>query len=326
MAKIFISYSSKDDKFAKKLASDLTKLGHKPWLDKWQIKVGECIPSKIEQGISDADYIIVVLSNNSVKSGWLDREWKIMYWKEIEEGESLILPVLIEQCKIPTLLKTRKYANFSKNYALGLVELASSINPIIKFSKIEDIKTANFSSDISNLISRTQNRNIPLSQSITEALELALKMKNSILESFCRKELTGWRQGKIDRKEDKIPTYRLIETFVSPIAQINLQYFGWGGNVSNIFDYMRRESEYFFPSKIFVPDSISEIESKIHIDSQKGIMTITMKQKDFIPNSDQPDLPVFVYFRPNSYLNVLESIRVELIKRLLDLLPQVENK
>lgn len=127
MAKIFISHSSKDKKFVRELASDLEKLGHKPWLDEREIKTGESIPSKIEQGISKADYMIVVLSKDSVKSEWVKKELQPMHMYETEQKKKLILPVLISDCKIPPLLKPIKYADFRKSYSVGLVELMEKI-------------------------------------------------------------------------------------------------------------------------------------------------------------------------------------------------------
>ena len=56
MAKIFISHSSHDKGFVRKLAKDLKSIGYEPWLDEWEIKVGDCIVSKVEHGIADADY------------------------------------------------------------------------------------------------------------------------------------------------------------------------------------------------------------------------------------------------------------------------------
>jgi hypothetical protein len=61
MATIFISHSSKDNEFVRKLASDLKELGHDVWLDESAIKVGDCIVSGIETGIREAEHVIVVL-------------------------------------------------------------------------------------------------------------------------------------------------------------------------------------------------------------------------------------------------------------------------
>ena len=84
MAKIFISYSSKNKAFARRLSEDLNRMGHEPWLDEWAIKVGECIITKIDRGIADSDFVVIILSSHSVKSGWVEKEWKTKYWYEID--------------------------------------------------------------------------------------------------------------------------------------------------------------------------------------------------------------------------------------------------
>lgn len=129
MARIFISYSSKDIEFANRLASDLKELWHKPWLDEWEINIGEGITSRIKHGISEADYMIVILSPHSVKSDWVRKELKAMHRKEIKQEKSMILPVLIDDCKIPSFLKDKKYVDFRKNCSVGLVRLINAINP-----------------------------------------------------------------------------------------------------------------------------------------------------------------------------------------------------
>jgi len=327
MAKIFISYSSKDKEFAKKLASDLSKLKHNPWLDEWEIKVGECIPTKIEQAVSRADYVVVILSPNSVKSGWVDKEWKMKYWEEINKNKILVLPILIKDCEIPLLLKTKKYADFrNNNYSVGLVELMSSISPFVReIPKSEEIISVNYGSDISNLLGKIQSGKIPLSQCITDALLIAKKIKNSTFELFCRNELIGWTREKLDEYPDEYPAYRQIEAFISA-SKINLQYFGWGGIASNIFDHMRSDKENFIPVKTFAPEPVSMIESKLPKDPQKNIVTKEVSLKDFIPETKTPNKPMFLYVRAGAFISILESIRTELTKRLLDLLPEIKNE
>lgn len=323
MAKIFISYSSEDEKFAMRLASDLEELGHQPWLDKWNIKVGESIPSKIEHGINEADYVAIILSPHSVKSTWVEREWKAKYWDEIEQSETLVLPILIQDCEIPTLLKTKRYADFRKTYAVGFVELMGSIEPIIKRNiESKEIKPTNYSTDISSLLAEIHSANTSLSKCLARALEIAQGVENISLEQFCRNELKGWDQSD----PGKIPGYRHIEAYVSPFGQINMQYIGWGGNPSAVLDYMRRDTKNFFPYKLAIAYPVSKIESKSPKNAPKGILKTTMRLADFITESKNPEAPVFVYARGDSYISILESIRAELTNRLLDLLPRVEIK
>lgn len=127
MTRIFISHSSKDIKIAEQLAIDLRNNGYSVWLDMWQIKVGQSIVQEIEQGIESANFLIVLLSGHAVASNWVNHEWKTAYWDEVNEDTVIVLPVLIEKCQIPKLLRTKKYANISESYAQGLSEIFEAL-------------------------------------------------------------------------------------------------------------------------------------------------------------------------------------------------------
>ncbi|MBC7876788.1 MAG: toll/interleukin-1 receptor domain-containing protein [Anaerolineales bacterium] len=126
--KVFVSHSSQDKAFATQLAFDLSNAGYHPWLDNWEIFAGDSIPNKIAVGIKDCDFVLVILSKNSVNSHWVEREWEAKYWDEVQSGEIKVIPVLLNECAIPQLLKTKKYANFTWNYANGLDEILLALN------------------------------------------------------------------------------------------------------------------------------------------------------------------------------------------------------
>src|ERR1700741_3495252 len=128
MGTIFISYSSRDKEIARRLASDLKIRNHQVWLDEWQIHVGECIPTKSVEGIESANFLIVLLSQHAVNSAWVEREWKMAFWDEVNANTIAILPVRIEPCTIPKLLQTKKYADLSESYESGLHELVVAID------------------------------------------------------------------------------------------------------------------------------------------------------------------------------------------------------
>lgn len=125
--RVFISHSSKDDDFSRWLAVDLGNLGHRPWLDEWEIRVGHSIPKRISEGLGSCDVLIVVLSPNSVSSGWVEREWHSKYWDEVGGDRVIVIPVLIESCEIPILLKHKRYADFRVSHQEGLKELLGAI-------------------------------------------------------------------------------------------------------------------------------------------------------------------------------------------------------
>jgi len=201
MSKIFISHSLADQVFSRILAEDLKKNGHQPWLDEWNIKVGDCILTEIESGISDSDYIVIVLSKNSVNSGWVDREWKTKYWHEINKQKKYLLPVLIENCEIPELLKTKKYADFREGYPKAFNELLSSIN-----SEMPITEKKGFLQNNSNL-SELTDIFISLSRDLYEPSEEEYE-KFSLL----REELYENIMGLFDRKIDRIPILMKLQS------------------------------------------------------------------------------------------------------------------
>ena len=125
--KVFISHSSKDKHFVNTLATDLHNCGIEPWVDEWKIRVGESIPTKIGNGIKESDFVILVLSKSSTRSKWVEAEWQAKYWHEIQKGRVALLPILLEDCEVPELLKTKKYADFTEGYYEGLTRVLDAI-------------------------------------------------------------------------------------------------------------------------------------------------------------------------------------------------------
>lgn len=127
-ARVFISHSSVDKQFAIWLAVDLRSAGYRVWFDEWDIKVGESIPHGIGVGLDECDFVAVVLSSQAVQSRWVENEWLANFWDEMEQGRARVLPILLEDCTIPTLLKTKKYADFRSDHEKGLEDLLHALS------------------------------------------------------------------------------------------------------------------------------------------------------------------------------------------------------
>lgn len=70
---------------------------------------------------------MVLLSKNSVESGWVNAEWTSLFWDEISEQKIKVIPILLEDCKIPRFLKTKKYVDFREEYNIGINELVRAL-------------------------------------------------------------------------------------------------------------------------------------------------------------------------------------------------------
>ncbi|NOU17231.1 MAG: toll/interleukin-1 receptor domain-containing protein [Bacteroidales bacterium] len=120
---VFISHSSKDKLFADKLVKDLTKVGVPVWYDKFDIQLGDSIPGKINEGISNSKHFIIILSKNATNSKWVNEELNAALIKQINLTGTFIIPLLLEDCDVPPLLSHRAFADFRKDYKIGIDEI-----------------------------------------------------------------------------------------------------------------------------------------------------------------------------------------------------------
>jgi len=67
----FISYSSKDEAFARRLYADLQSNNVRCWFAPKDLKWGEKIRAGIDQAIHLHDTLLLILAKYSVTSGWV---------------------------------------------------------------------------------------------------------------------------------------------------------------------------------------------------------------------------------------------------------------
>jgi len=112
---IFLSHTSDDKPFARRLRKDLLNHGvPRVWLDEAEIQIGDSLIAKIDEGLELSRYIAVVLSEKSVKAPWVKKELDLAMNREISSGEVVVLPFIYEKCELPGFLKGKMYADFSK--------------------------------------------------------------------------------------------------------------------------------------------------------------------------------------------------------------------
>jgi len=123
VSRVFISHAHRDKAFVERLATDLRQAGLEVWYDAWEIKVGESIVQKINAGLQRSDYLIIILSPESVVSPWVQQELSAALMTLLSDQNIVVLPVLYRDCQIPPLLRDRRYADFRTDYQAGLRSL-----------------------------------------------------------------------------------------------------------------------------------------------------------------------------------------------------------
>ncbi len=91
----FIAHAYEDKDWAGPFANYLRRKGYEIWYDDFIIKVGHSIRDKVDEGLSQSQYGILILSHNFFKKGktWTRRELDGLTSIEDAEGRRLILPI-----------------------------------------------------------------------------------------------------------------------------------------------------------------------------------------------------------------------------------------
>ena len=103
----FISYSSKDDEFARRLHADLQAEGVRCWFAPEDLKIGERFRRSIEDAIRLHDKLLLILSEDSVNSTWVEDEVESALEKERkakERGEdrTVLFPIRLDSAVMET--------------------------------------------------------------------------------------------------------------------------------------------------------------------------------------------------------------------------------
>ncbi len=119
MARIFISYSRKDETFARQLAADLDRLGADIWIDVDDIPAGMKWSTAIQQGLDACEVMIVIISPDSMASVNVEDEWQ----SYLDDGKPVV-PVLWRPARVHFQLRRIQYMDFhTQNYTLAFAQL-----------------------------------------------------------------------------------------------------------------------------------------------------------------------------------------------------------
>jgi len=125
-APVFVSYSHSDKLEVQSLVQQLRSEGVRV-LGDWNFRPGESLLSKISKSITRSGYLLIFLSKNSVSSSWVAKELEIGINRELQEKRVYVLPVLIEECEIPTFLRSKLYADLRTSSQDGVTNILNTL-------------------------------------------------------------------------------------------------------------------------------------------------------------------------------------------------------
>jgi hypothetical protein len=123
---VFISHSSKDNAYVRKLADDWRTQGINVWVDFEAIEDGARWLQRIEQAVTDCDAAVIVMSAGARESEWVEREGLML----LDLRKPLFI-AMIEPTPLPLHLITRQFTNFINDYDAGFRSLTKRLRDVL---------------------------------------------------------------------------------------------------------------------------------------------------------------------------------------------------
>jgi len=144
-----LSYSGADHDFAQRFHTDLQQAGVRCWFAPADMKLGDKTRTPMDEVIRIPEKLLLVLSESSIHSDWIEQEVEIALERERETKKLVLVPVRLDNTCLTNksewlayLQRTRQIGDFTRwqdpnayqkalNHLLRTLKLKSAINPTI---------------------------------------------------------------------------------------------------------------------------------------------------------------------------------------------------
>src|SRR6185295_16801103 len=109
---VFLSHSSKDKDIVRAVAERLRADGLRVWFDEWEIRAGDSIPAKIEEGLEHSRVLVLCMSANAFGSDWALLESGTFRFRDPLNKERRFLPLRLDDALIKGSLAQFLYINW----------------------------------------------------------------------------------------------------------------------------------------------------------------------------------------------------------------------
>jgi TIR domain-containing protein/restriction endonuclease len=126
----FISYAQADRDTARRIADALKSAGLRVWFSEWELQPGDSIARRIDEALSASDVLLVLLSPNAISSNWVQSEWRTAVSSQLSNRAVTVIPILIEDCKVPPPLSHLAYLDLRHNFDAGVHRLIDQLGMV----------------------------------------------------------------------------------------------------------------------------------------------------------------------------------------------------
>jgi hypothetical protein len=113
---VFLSHSSKDKPVVLELAKRLRSDDVRVWLDEWEIKPGDSIPHKVEEGLENSRVLILCMSENAFGSDWAQLESYTFRFRDPLNKNRCFVPIRLDEAPIKGSLSQFLYIKWQAEH------------------------------------------------------------------------------------------------------------------------------------------------------------------------------------------------------------------
>ncbi|HIE4562078.1 TPA: toll/interleukin-1 receptor domain-containing protein [Stenotrophomonas maltophilia] len=136
---VFLSFGWEDRDLAGRIAYALQRHGISTWWSEWEIKAGDSLRRKIDQGIGGCTHFIVLLTPTSINRPWVQEEMDAGFVQKVGRGATFIgLRHGLEASRLPPLLA----GSLSPEIDQDLTQIQQLINDIHGVSRKPELGPA----------------------------------------------------------------------------------------------------------------------------------------------------------------------------------------
>src|SRR5215510_10799901 len=109
---VFLSHSSKDKAIVRAIAERLQANGLRVWFDDWEIRPGDHIQAKIEEGLEHSRVLVLCMSAQAFGSDWANLESYTYRFRDPLNKERRFIPLRLDAAPIKGSLAQFLYINW----------------------------------------------------------------------------------------------------------------------------------------------------------------------------------------------------------------------
>ena len=147
LGKVFISHTSADKRFVRRLGTRLKTSSFDIWLDEHELVAGDPLPETVGKALEAAKVILVVVSEASVASKWLRYEVNLATERMVK-GECRVIPIVIDDTPLPAEVRGLLYADCRNGLAAGFASIVTALEHEARRAEMDH----SFSSRVNRLV------------------------------------------------------------------------------------------------------------------------------------------------------------------------------